>query len=82
MMWHRPSKVEKMVFSWGISHFLAQVIRSNVFYIPQHNRDGKNLLLIKYQISNIKYNFFLATLVALHFTPVSESVSKWVVVSD
>ena len=43
---HRPSKVEKMVFSWGISHFLAHVIRSNVFYIPQHNRDGKNLLLI------------------------------------
>ena len=26
--------------------------------------------------------WFLATLVALHFTPVSESVSKWVVVSD
>ena len=30
----------------------------------------------------ILFMLFLATLVALHFTPVSESVSKWVVVSD
>ena len=35
-----------------------------------------------WQTSGLFSRSFLATLVALHFTPVSKSVSEWVVVSD
>ena len=39
-----------------------------------------NVVNVVNVVNMVNFDLFLATLVALHFTPVSKSVSQWVVV--
>ena len=77
---HHSYQVKKQTL-YAISFFLLWY---GQFFHPYHNQKHVKRNLKKYYIKRnfLRSTSFLATLVALHFTPVSEWVSELVIVSN